>query len=69
MKKFTKVILYFGLDRFFEKEDGLHTYNPTAEEVWGLEVFFVLKVPKCEIFDLFDFNDFYVIKVSIGRGL
>jgi hypothetical protein len=21
-----------------------------------------LKVPKCEIFDLFDFNDFYVIK-------
>jgi len=22
----------------------------------------LLKVPKCEIFDLFDFNDFYVIK-------
>ncbi len=22
----------------------------------------ILKVPKCEIFDLFDFNDFYVIK-------
>jgi hypothetical protein len=21
-----------------------------------------LKVPKCEIFDLFDFNDFYVMK-------
>jgi hypothetical protein len=21
-----------------------------------------VKVPKCEIFDLFDFNDFYVIK-------
>jgi hypothetical protein len=21
-----------------------------------------LKVPKCEIFDFFDFNDFYVIK-------
>jgi hypothetical protein len=21
-----------------------------------------LKVPKCEIFNLFDFNDFYVIK-------
>jgi hypothetical protein len=21
-----------------------------------------LKVPKCKIFDLFDFNDFYVIK-------
>jgi hypothetical protein len=21
-----------------------------------------LKVPKCEIFDLFDFNDFYVVK-------
>ncbi len=23
-----------------------------------------LKVPKCEIFDLFDFNDFYVMKCS-----
>ncbi len=22
----------------------------------------MLKVPKCEIFDLFDFNDFYVMK-------
>jgi hypothetical protein len=22
----------------------------------------ILKVPKCEIFDLFDFNDFYVMK-------
>ncbi len=22
----------------------------------------LIKVPKCEIFDLFDFNDFYVIK-------
>jgi hypothetical protein len=26
-----------------------------------------LKVPKCEIFHLFDFNEFYC--VSIGRGL
>jgi hypothetical protein len=26
------------------------------------EIRLVLKVPKCEIFDLFDFNDFYVIK-------
>jgi len=25
-------------------------------------VLYSLKVPKCEIFDLFDFNDFYVIK-------
>jgi hypothetical protein len=23
---------------------------------------FSIKVPKCEIFDLFDFNDFYVMK-------
>jgi hypothetical protein len=29
----------------------------------------MLKVPKCEIFDLFDFNDVYVTKASIGRGL
>ncbi len=28
-----------------------------------------LKVPKCGIFDLFDFNNFLRHEVSIGRGL
>ncbi len=43
-----------------KKDVVIHTY--------GKQYFFVivtlpcLKVPKCEIFGLFDFNDFYVIK-------
>jgi hypothetical protein len=31
----------FG-DRFIEKDGGLRTQNPSAEEVRGLEVFFLL---------------------------
>jgi hypothetical protein len=34
-----------------------------AKKIENLKVrAMILKVPKCEIFHLFDFNDFYVIK-------
>ncbi len=42
-----------GTSQFREKNQNY----TTVSNVNGL-----LKVPKCEIFDLFDFNDFYVIK-------
>jgi hypothetical protein len=32
----------FG-DRFIEKDGGLRTHNPSAEEVRGMEVFFLLR--------------------------
>jgi hypothetical protein len=39
----------------------IHTVTMMAYAIEGLNLPY-LKVPKCEIFDLFNFNDFYVMK-------
>jgi hypothetical protein len=42
------------------KIDEIYRRNISEGKKHTLDI--VFKVPKCEIFDLFDFNDFYVIK-------
>jgi hypothetical protein len=39
-----------------------HICSLCACSTYGHTFSITIKVPKCEIFDLFDFNDFYVIK-------
>jgi hypothetical protein len=42
-----------------KENDASKTVSPTAV---------ALKVPKCEIFEASDFDDFYTHKVSMGEG-
>ncbi len=43
-----------------KENDASKTVSPTAAVA--------LKMPKCEIFDASDFDDFYTHKVSMGEG-
>ncbi len=43
--------------RAYEQEDVPYVFSCHFHMLWN-----PLKVPKCEIFDLFDFHEFYVIK-------
>jgi hypothetical protein len=44
-------------------------HKPKSMAIFKQTKFSSLKMPKCEIFDLFDLNNFLCQEVSIGRGL